>query len=594
MKASKKNQIDIHLKQAIAYILNPEKLGETNLAGGINCPLGTAYEQMKATKEMFQKTGGRQGYHFILSLPPGEGTPEQMYDIGIKFAERFLKGEYEAIVAVHTDRDHLHAHIVINSVNMVTGHKFQYIKGDWKYILQPITNELCEKYGFEIMPEEYSKDPKNMSRPEWEREQSFSKLIKEDVQYCAMLAEDEGHFFYLLKRLGYEVKDGAHIALKAPGMKRFKRIDTISEEYSRENLINLIKYTDKSMAMPKVHTLNPTYVKRAKLSPYQKKYYAKLYRLRLIEKKRFDYKSASYYQAIRKMHELQEEYLLVTDYNIQSLEDLMELKTRLQNVERKILSRQQELYKERGSQKRSCNTPEDFEVFRKSENDYRSQLEEIKEQKNTIKGKLKITDRCLKNVDSEILQKLAQEIPLDDMQDIGDMYDVKVPENPDKKVVVIEQGQPISDNSYKEEAISKAIVEVVDRPSLPNNKHEYQKLTFDEKAKLSPFNKMDSDKMFTFFSEYLISIGLNLSFSELYEEYDSVMKCYENQQEVRIIESEVDEAIRLMSEIGMEVDKYDSYDVSMKAMIFHFEDMEYFAGVKCIVECWRKLALRRI
>ncbi|HAB59415.1 MAG TPA: relaxase/mobilization nuclease, partial [Lachnospiraceae bacterium] len=291
MKASKNRQIDVHLKQAITYILNPEKLGDANLVGGINCLPETAYEMMKGTKMMFQKIGGRQGYHLVISLRPGEGTPEQMHDIAMRFAEELLHNEYEAVVAVHTDREHLHAHIVLNSVNMVNGHKFQYHNGDWKAILQPITNRLCEEYGLDIMPAEYSKDPKNMSRPEWERENSYTTLIKDDVSYCALLAEDERHFIYLLSRLGYEVKEGKHIAVKAPGMKRFKRIDTISEDFSRENINALIRYGDSNNARPKVYTFNPIYVKRAKLSKFQKKYYARLYRLRLIEKKRFHYKS---------------------------------------------------------------------------------------------------------------------------------------------------------------------------------------------------------------------------------------------------------------------------------------------------------------
>ena len=73
MKENKNGAIDAHLKQAVAYILNPVKLGEANLAGGINCLPETAYEQMVSTKEMYGKLGGRQGYHAIISLPPGEG-----------------------------------------------------------------------------------------------------------------------------------------------------------------------------------------------------------------------------------------------------------------------------------------------------------------------------------------------------------------------------------------------------------------------------------------------------------------------------------------------------------------------------------------
>jgi hypothetical protein len=267
----------------------------------------------------------------VISLKPGEGTPEQMYDIAMRFAEELLHNEYEAVVAVHTDREHIHAHIVLNSMNMVNGYKFQYHNGDWKAIIQPITNRLCEEYRLDIMPAEYSKDPKNMSRPEWERENSYTTLIKDDVSYCALLAEDERHFIYMLSRLGYEVKEGKHIAVKAPGMKRFKRIDTISEDLTRENINTLIRYGDSSSARPKVYTFNPIYVKRAKLSKFQKKYYARLYRLRLIEKKCFHYKSAHYYEAIKQMHLLQEEYFLIVNHDVHSLTDLLDFTNKLQN-----------------------------------------------------------------------------------------------------------------------------------------------------------------------------------------------------------------------------------------------------------------------
>lgn len=255
MKASGKGKIDVHLEHAINYILQPKKLGNANLTGGINCLPDAAYEQMKATKQMFGKTGGRQGYHFVISLKPGEGTPEEMYDIAMRFAEQAFGGEYEAVVAVHTDRNHLHAHIVINSVNMVTGYKFQYNDGDWKYKFQPITNRLCKEYGLHITPAEYSREPKNMERPQWEREQTFSKWIEQDARFCALNAENMEHFIFLLEKQGFEVKQGEHIAVKVPGMKRFKRLDTISRDFSRENLEAVFKYEDASLVSP----INPRY-----------------------------------------------------------------------------------------------------------------------------------------------------------------------------------------------------------------------------------------------------------------------------------------------------------------------------------------------
>ena len=81
MKSAERGNVAAHLKHSIAYICNEAKTENGSLVGGINCLPDFAYEQMIGTKEMFGQTGGRQGYHFIISLKPGEGTKEQMYEI---------------------------------------------------------------------------------------------------------------------------------------------------------------------------------------------------------------------------------------------------------------------------------------------------------------------------------------------------------------------------------------------------------------------------------------------------------------------------------------------------------------------------------
>lgn len=442
MKASGKARMDIHLKHAVNYILQPKKLGDANLAGGINCLPDTAYEQMKSTKQMFGKAGGRQGYHFVLSLKPGEGTPEIMYDIAMRFTEKAFGGGYEAVVAVHTDRNHLHAHIVINSVNMVTGYKFQYHEGDWKYKFQPITNKLCDEYGLHITHAEYSKEPKNMARPQWEREQIFSKWIEQDARFCALNAESMEHFIFLLEKAGFEVKQGKHIAVKVSGMKRFKRLDTISEDFNRENLEAAFKYGEAGLVSPIVHTMSLPVMRKAVLTPYQRKCYTRMYRLRLAEKRRFTYGSAYLYEQIRKMHELQEEYLLVVNYDVKSFGDLYRLKFRLQNVDGELCKAQKELYRDRASQKRSCKTTEDMVFFEASEDDYRDRLEQIKLQKKDNHKKLKAVERCLERDGSLKEAELELRIPVGEMENFTEMYKVKVPKNPYRVVrdtIVVEE-----------------------------------------------------------------------------------------------------------------------------------------------------------
>ena len=685
MKASNKARIDIHLEHSINYILQPKKLGDANLAGGINCLPDMAYRQMKATKQMFGKTGGRQGYHFVISLKPGEGTPEIMYDIAMRFAEEAFAGEYEAVVAVHTDREHLHAHIVINSVNMVTGYKFQCRDGDWKYKFQPITNKLCEEYGLHITPAEYSKEPKNMARPQWEREQVFSEWIKQDAFVCAINAENMEHFIFLLEKSGFEVKQGKHIAVKVPGMKRFKRLDTISEDFSRENLETMFRYGDPSFISPIDRTLSLLPARKAMFTPYQKKCYARMYRLRLAEKKRFSYKPAYLYEQIRKMHELHEEYLVVVKYDVKSYIDLFELKLRLQRVDEELSKAQKEMYRERGLQKRSCKNVEDMVSFEASETDYRERLEQIKLQKKDNHKKLKAVERCLGREGSLLEAELALRIPVGNMEDIEEIARDEVPENPyrvpesmaisdgnvsevlepvvdeimeaneiveadvitasevdavgetdmlgtvtevaaknaddtdgihargtgisgkvegdipgmetmnvgmevtDKTQTITFVDKPMidSDDELKSAAISDEselvqddVQEHKDEARLPANKADYMRMSVAEKVRCYSFDTRGTDVVFEMVKAYFETVGLSTDFSSVYEEAKLLTEYYEEQKAERFIQERTEQVIEKMDMLGIDAGKITEYSADVLSVVFGFEDMEYYTGIK--------------
>lgn len=639
MKASSKARIDIHLEHSINYILQPKKLGEANLAGGINCLPEMAYRQMKATKQMFGKTGGRQGYHFVISLKPGEGTPEIMYDIAMRFAEEAFAGEYEAVMAVHTDREHLHAHIIINSVNMVTGYKFQCRDGDWKYKFQPITNKLCEEYGLHITPAEYSKEPKNMARPQWEREQTFSEWIKQDVLFCAISAENMEHFVFLLEKLGFEVKQGKHIAVKVPGMKRFKRLDTISEDLSRESLEAMFRYGDASLASPVNRTVSLLPVRKAVLTPYQRKCYARMYRLRLAEKKRFTYKSAYLYEQIRKMHELQEEYLVVVKYDVKSYGDLFRLKLRLQQVDEELCKARKEMYRDRGLQKRSCKTAEDLEFFEASEDDYRERLEQIKLQKKDNRKKLKAVERCLERDGSLLEAELEMRIPVDDMVDLVDVEKDEVLGNPyrvqedveventalddavEADVITEPEFEAIVDDELETEAETFAEtavtgVETVGKTAvtnaesvvetdidvmaesvesslqnddireygemvrLPSDKADYMRMSVAEKVRCYPFDDKGTDGAFDMVRTYFEKIGMDTSFDSVCEETKLLTDYYEKQKEEEFIQEKIEQIIGVMKLLGLDAGNLAEYSTDVLSKVFNLGDMEYFAGMK--------------
>ena len=613
MKASGKARIDIHLKHSINYILQSKKLGEANLAGGINCLPEMAYQQMKVTKRMFGKTGGRQGYHFVISLNPGEGTPEIMYDIAMRFAEEAFAGEYEAVVAVHTDREHLHAHIIINSVNMVTGYKFQCRDGDWKYKFQPITNKLCKEYGLHITPAEYSKEPKNMARPQWEREQAFSKWIKQDALFCAISAENMEHFIFLLEKLGFEVKQGKHIAVKVPGMKRFRRLDTISEDLSRESLEAMFRYGDASLASPVNRTVSLLPVRKAVLTPYQRKCYARMYRLRLAEKKRFTYKSAYLYEQIRKMHELQEEDLVVVKYDVKSYGDLFRLKQRLQQVDEELCKAQKEMYRDRTLKKRSCKTAEDLEFFEASEGDYRERLEQIKLQKKDNRKELKAVERCLERDGSLAEAELELRIPVGDMEDLADVENDKVPKNSYwvQEVVEVEntdlddvvgadvitepEFEAIVDDELETEVeafVETAVIgvepglqndnirEYGEMVRLPSDKADYMRMSVAEKIRCYPFDDKGTDSAFAMVRAYFEKIGMDTSFDSVYEETKLLTDYYEKQKEEEFIQEKIEQIIGAMILLGLDAGNLAEYSADVLFEVLGFGDMEYFAGIK--------------
>jgi len=493
---------------------------------------------------------------------------------------------------------------------MVTGYKFQYHEGDWKYKFQPITNKLCDEYGLHITPAEYSKEPKNMARPQWEREQVFSKWIEQDARFCALNAESMEHFIFLLEKAGFEVKQGKHIAVKVPGMKRFKRLDTISEDFSRENLEAAFKYGEAGLVSPIVHTMSLPVMRKAVLTPYQKKCYIRMYRLRLAEKKRFSYGSAYLYEQIRKMHELQEEYLLVVNYDVKSFGDLYRLKFRLQNVDEELCNAQKELYQDRASQKRSCKTAEDMVFFEASEDDYRERLEQIKLQKKDNHKKLKAVERCLERDGSLLEAELELRIPVGEVEDIKEMYKVEVPENPyrvQEDVTDIGGAYDVSTvENYAVEGVVPgyelmggradeflSMVEDVEPDlkqddfqeyeemvRLPSNKDEYMGMSIAEKVRCYPFDTEGTDSAFEMVKDYFETVGMDTDFNTVYEEAKFLTDYYEEQKAEEFIQERTEQIIGTMELLGIDASKITEYSTDVLSEVFGFWDMEYFAGIK--------------
>ena len=420
-----------HLKNALEYIQNPDKTEECVLVGSINCLPDTAFEQMEETKNIFHKTGKRQGYHVIISFSPEEKvTSEQAMYVLEHFAKDVLGDDYEAVYAVHTDREYMHGHLIWNSVSMTTGKKYNSPKNNWKNHLQPITNKYCDELGLSIMPAEYSRNPKNISRDKWEKEMSMKDIILRDAKMCAYAAGNVEHFKYLMKRLGYVFKKDAWMEVQAPGFRYYHKLAKMDEMFSEDMLRHHVDMP--WMAKPYFYSSDIRGLHRAKLSPFQKKFYAKLYRLRVVEQKRFVVGGAKYAEDLKRFHQLQDEYLLLVNNDIKSIVERVDFISEKEDRIQQIEDRQKEIYRESSSRKRSIKNEEQYREYQIWHMEVQEELDELKQEKRNVKRQILLADDIIKedlytdyyavSEDEEIVGDKEIEIPgMEEQEAVSDV-----------------------------------------------------------------------------------------------------------------------------------------------------------------------------
>lgn len=115
---------------------------------GLNCDIDYAKSSFKATRELYGKTGGNEGHVIIQSFKPGEVTPEKCNQLGLALAEKFAPN-HQVAVYTHNDTDHVHNHIVINSIDLETGKKFNNNKQALRD-LRDFNDDVCREHGLSV------------------------------------------------------------------------------------------------------------------------------------------------------------------------------------------------------------------------------------------------------------------------------------------------------------------------------------------------------------------------------------------------------------------------------------------------------------
>ena len=215
---ARKGRLDV----GIHYVLNGDKTNEQILTAYLNCDPGHACRQMLDTKRAMGKTDGVQYYHIIQSFKPGEVTPELALEIAREFAAEHLPG-YQAVIGVHVDKEHIHAHTIFNSVNADTGEKYHSNARSYYSQIRAISDRLCREHGLSVIVR--GESSKAVSYVEWLRQSrgqaTFRSMLEADLRQAIQDANDLGHFFLLMEHKGYEIKHGARLGFRLRGRDRF-------------------------------------------------------------------------------------------------------------------------------------------------------------------------------------------------------------------------------------------------------------------------------------------------------------------------------------------------------------------------------------
>lgn len=230
------------MKARIDYVKNPDKTEEGELISSFACSPQTADQEFVLARNQYLMTVGNHkkneviAYQLRQSFKPGEVTAEEANKIGYELASRLLNGDHAFIVATHTDRKHIHNHIVFCATSLDCSHKFRNVWNSSRLVAE-ISDELCTEHHLSVVQNPQNK---TISYDQWEGDQA-KLTLRDSLRItidAALRMQPDGFdaLMQLMEEAGCLIKRGAHISIKPPGGERFIRLDSLGAEYSESAL----------------------------------------------------------------------------------------------------------------------------------------------------------------------------------------------------------------------------------------------------------------------------------------------------------------------------------------------------------------------
>lgn len=362
----------------IEYVKNADKTEKMKYVSGVNCLPETAYEEMKATKERFNK--GKEKilcYHLIQSFAEGEVTPELAHELGLEYVNELFGKDFEVVVATHLNTENIHNHIVINSVSLKTGKKFYDTYASRDY-LRIVSDCICQYYGLSVLEDKIWKHKGAYKR--YAKENPYLQMVKSDADRCLEKALYKDDFINRMKKIGYKCIIDGEQGLVVIDMAKDRKIylqQFFGDEYSYNRVL------DRTLELRDIDELEITDGKRYKMSieDYNKilerkrqteiKKLPALYLIFCLLLKidplpaKIDFKNVRVPLTkemkieLKYMNEISRQAILLNENKIGSLEDLNEFRSKLEDAVRMLKGTRENLQRK----KRKSSKKDDIDRF---------------------------------------------------------------------------------------------------------------------------------------------------------------------------------------------------------------------------------------
>ena len=359
-----------NLNGLIEYVKNGDKTDEMRYVSGINCLPETAYEEMKATKDRFNK-GKEQilGYHVIQSFKTGEVNPELAHELGLEFINEVCGKDFEVVIATHVNTENIHNHIVINSVSLKTGKKYYDYHSSRDY-LRIVSDCMCQYYGLSVLEDSIWKHKGAYKR--YAKENPYMQMVKQDADRCLEKSLYKDDFINRMKKLGYKCIIDDIQGLVVHDLTRDRKVycqtffgDNYSYNRTIDRILEWQKHDDTRIQYGKKYKMSASEynkmleIKRKneikklpllyllfclllKIDPLPAKMDFKEVRVQLTKEMRIE---------LKYMNELSRQAVLLNENKIGSLDDLNSFRTKLEDEVRTLKGTRENLQRKKKKSK---------------------------------------------------------------------------------------------------------------------------------------------------------------------------------------------------------------------------------------------------